>query len=202
MESSSADLIECYRILGLAPHATLDEIKSAYRQLVKRYHPDRNPNSREAADRFIEINHAYETLLEAAQSMPAPPARPPAQASSTAKVRVSRRTAASRSTPLTPEQERLKQRSLEPIFVLLKQWQWQQAAREAEGLARRFPNDTEVGRALAKAYHGWARELLDRRRYDEARPFLQKAMKADPENRSLWEEIERDYLRIERGLRL
>lgn len=203
MESSSADLFECYRILGLAPHATLDEIKAAYRQLVKRYHPDRNPNDREAADRFIEINRAYEMLLEAAaQPMPAPPSRPPARTSSTPKVRISRRTAASRSTSLTPEQERLKQRSLEPIFLLLKQWQWQQAAREAERLARRFPNDAEVGRALARAYHGWARELLDRRRYDEARPFLQKAMKADPENRSLWEEIERDYLRIERGLRL
>ena len=208
MESFSADLSECYQILELTPQATLEEIKSTYRQLVKRYHPDRNPGDRQASERFIQINQAYETLLEAlereASGQPSQPPDRQAQSASTAggqpKVYVKR--SAPRSPHLTPEQERLKQRSLELIFALLQQRQWQQAARHLEGLASRLPNDPDLGKAQAKAYHGWARELLDRRRYDEARPYLQKAMKADPDNRSLWEEVERDYLRIERGLRL
>jgi tetratricopeptide (TPR) repeat protein len=207
MASFSADLSECYRILGLTPQATLEEVKSAYRQLVKQYHPDRNPGDRQAADRFIQINQAYEILLEAWETgspMAASERDQPASAHPTsgvrAKVHVKRTTP--RSPSLTPEQERLKQRSLELIFALLQQRQWQQAARHLEGLASRLPNDPDLGKAQAKAYHGWARDLLDRRRYDEARPYLQKAMKADPDNRSLWEEIERDYLRIERGLRL
>jgi tetratricopeptide (TPR) repeat protein len=211
MESFSADLSECYRILELTPQATLEEMKSAYRQLVKRYHPDRNPGDRQAAERFIQINQAYETLLEAfelgASGQPMRASDRQAQSASTAatsrvhtKVHVKR--SAPRTPHLTPEQERLKQRSLELIFSLLQQRQWQQAARHLEGLASRLPNDPDLGKAQAKAYHGWARELLDRRRYDEARPYLQKAMKADPDNRSLWEEVERDYLRIERGLRL
>ena len=203
MESFSADLTECYRVLELMPQATLEEIKSAYRQLVKRYHPDRNPGDRQAADRFIQINQAYETLLEGWEDGAQPADRHEsgtASATGTPKVYVKR--SASRSPHLTPEQERLKQRSLELIFSLLQQQQWQQATRHLEGLASRLPNDPDLGKAQARAYHGWARELLDRRRYDEARPYLQKAMKADPENRSLWEEVERDYLRIERGLRL
>ena len=207
MESFSADLSECYRILELTPQATLEEIKSAYRQLVKRYHPDRNPGDRQAAERFIQINQAYETLLEAGEREAlGQPTQPPDPAQSAAKSggqpKVYVRRSAPRSARLTPEQERLKQRSLELIFALLQQRQWQQAARHLEGLASRLPNDPDLGKAQAKAYHGWARELLDRRRYDEARPYLQKAMKADPDNRSLWEEVERDYLRIERGLRL
>ena len=204
MESFSADLTECYRVLELTPQATLEEVKSAYRQLVKRYHPDRNPGDRQAADRFIQINQAYETLLEGLENGAQPTDRhesgTASASSGTPKVYVKR--SVSRSPHLTPEQERLKQRSLELIFSLLQQRQWQQAARHLEGLASRLPSDPDLGKAQAQAYHGWARELLDRRRYDEARPFLQKAMKADPDNRSLWEEVERDYLRIERGLRL
>ncbi len=202
MESFSADLTECYRVLELTPQATLEEIKSAYRQLVKRYHPDRNPGDRQAADRFIQINQAYETLLEGLENGAQPANRHESVSASSGNPKVYVKRAASRSPHLTPEQERLKQRSLELIFSLLQQRQWQQAARHLDGLASRLPNDPDLGKAQAKAYHGWARELLDRRRYDEARPYLQKAMKADPENRSLWEEVERDYLRIERGLRL
>jgi tetratricopeptide (TPR) repeat protein len=214
MERSPANLTECYQILGVSPNASLEEIKSAYRQLVKQYHPDRHPNDQQAADQFIRINFAYEQLLAAGNSLPGdrletdrPTASTPATstAANRASVRIKSRSPASPPAPppsLTPEQVRIKQRSLELLSMLLAQGQWQQATKHAEALAPHFPHDRELGKVRAKAYHGWARALLDRHRYDEARPYLQKAMKADPDNRSLWEELERDYLRIERGLRL
>ena len=52
-----------YAILGVAKDATQDEIKSAYRKLAMKWHPDRNPdNLEEAKNKFAEINEAYETL--------------------------------------------------------------------------------------------------------------------------------------------
>lgn len=50
-----------YKTLGLKAGASADEIRRAYRRLVKKYHPDRNP-SPSAAAQFIEIQSAYEQL--------------------------------------------------------------------------------------------------------------------------------------------
>lgn len=51
-----------YKILGVSPDATDEEIKKAYRRLAKQYHPDRNPGDAEAARRMQEINDAYEQI--------------------------------------------------------------------------------------------------------------------------------------------
>ena len=50
-----------YSILGVDKSASEDEIKSAYRRLAKKYHPDLN-KTEEAANKFKEINEAYEVL--------------------------------------------------------------------------------------------------------------------------------------------
>jgi molecular chaperone DnaJ len=53
-----------YEILGLAKNASDDEIKKAYRKLAMKYHPDRNPDSKQAEDKFKEAKEAYEMLSD------------------------------------------------------------------------------------------------------------------------------------------
>lgn len=53
-----------YKILGLTKSASKDEIKKAYRSLAHKYHPDKNPNDKEAEDRFKDIAEAYEVLSD------------------------------------------------------------------------------------------------------------------------------------------
>lgn len=53
---------EAFKILGLKEGATEEEIKKAYRDLAKVYHPDVNPNNKEAEEKFKKINNAHEML--------------------------------------------------------------------------------------------------------------------------------------------
>jgi curved DNA-binding protein len=53
-----------YKILGVEPTASTEEIKRAYRKLALQYHPDRNPGNKAAEERFKEIAEAYEVLAD------------------------------------------------------------------------------------------------------------------------------------------
>ncbi len=53
-----------YELLGVSKSASGDEIKKAYRSLAMKYHPDRNPNDKEAEIKFKSITQAYEVLKD------------------------------------------------------------------------------------------------------------------------------------------
>jgi len=58
------EFIDYYKILGVDKNATQDAIKSAYRKLARKHHPDLNPNDKEAHKRFQQINEANEVLSD------------------------------------------------------------------------------------------------------------------------------------------
>ena len=57
---------DLYQILGVSRAASDSEIRKAYRELARKYHPDRNPGDKQAEDRFKDISYAKEdiTVLE------------------------------------------------------------------------------------------------------------------------------------------
>ena len=59
-----ADKRDYYEVMGLQKGASDDEIKKAFRQLAKKYHPDLNPGDKEAEAKFKEVNEAYEVLSD------------------------------------------------------------------------------------------------------------------------------------------
>ena len=57
-----AEKRDYYEVLGVARDATTADIKKAYRALARKYHPDVNPDNKEAEEKFKEINEAHEVL--------------------------------------------------------------------------------------------------------------------------------------------
>jgi len=58
------DYKDYYKTLGVQKNASQDEIKKAYRKLALKYHPDKNPNDKQAEEKFKEIGEAWEVLRD------------------------------------------------------------------------------------------------------------------------------------------
>jgi len=59
----SDDIGQCYKILGIKLNCSDEELKSTYRKLAMRWHPDKNLNNKEFSNKkFIEIQNAYDTI--------------------------------------------------------------------------------------------------------------------------------------------
>ena len=58
------NFVDYYKVLGIGKNATPKEIKSAYRKLARKFHPDLHPNDKDAKKNFQQINEANEVLSD------------------------------------------------------------------------------------------------------------------------------------------
>ena len=262
------NLARHYRTLGLRRGASSDDVKRAYRQLVRQYHPDINPDA-EAIEHFIEINDAYTAVLEEIEAAAARRnhrreialdrlnsirhqleklglANPYgaeegieaeaeafgqgelAQTSfeetgfeenlaevsvggsaeisdrevAIANERISahqaakqtaRRAVQAATEPLSAEEETLKREAYAQLKGLLSQQKFPLAIALVEGLAHRMPADLEISQWQAIVYQRWGRMLILQGQPQKARIYLKKALRTDPNNQSLWSEVNRDF---------
>jgi len=205
LKFTSMNLADCYRLLELKSGSSREEIKTSYRRLVRKYHPDLNRDDQQAKEKFIAIQEAYEFLMENVQEPEIPPQSTASQQSqqkvaTPAKVKVTKTNKVKTidiQPPLSPEEQKLKWQSYNQLQVFLRDQRYPRAIALVEGLAQRLPEDLEVRQWQAITYQRTGRHFVDRKQLEKARIYLKKALKIDPHNRSLWLEVERDFRRIE-----
>ncbi|MBW4417833.1 MAG: DnaJ domain-containing protein [Myxacorys californica WJT36-NPBG1] len=214
------NIADSYRLLGLRTGASYEEIKAAYRRLVRQLHPDVNPNNERAKERFIRVTEAYRFLLTVVNQVEANRAEqvtvsdeavPNATHSkpkthSEPEVTVTRKPPTPKPNPvqqnpnLSFTDQYLKQSSYEQLQQLFKTKRFPRAIALVEGLAQRLPDDLEVRQWQAITYQRWGHDLIQAQQFEKARVYLKKALRTDPHNRSLWAEVERDFRRLEQGI--
>lgn len=92
---------------------------------------------------------------------------------------------------------KLKARIYEQLQQLLRDHRFAMAITVIEGLAQRLPNDIEVRQWQAITYQRFGRHLINHNQSDKARIYLQKALRTDPQNKSLWYEVDREMRRLD-----
>jgi tetratricopeptide (TPR) repeat protein len=200
---STTNLDRCYQLLGICRGASIEELKAAYRSLARKLHPDLNPGDNEANQRFIEVNQAYKVLLVGlttpTEHRTQAHSTSSTQPNSTTNVRVTNRPS-DRSSTSNPEQsaneEQLKWQLYYELQSLLKQQQFLKAIVLIEGLAHHAPQDNQVCQWQGIIYSQYGHQLIQKREFDKARIYLKKALKVDPHNRQLWQEVDRAFNRI------
>jgi tetratricopeptide (TPR) repeat protein len=98
---------------------------------------------------------------------------------------------------LSPEEQALKQKGFDQLQILFQAQRFPRAIALVDGLAQRLANDPEVKQWQAIAYQRWGRYLIRHGHHDKARRALKKALRLDPHNKVLWQEVNRDFRRIE-----
>ena len=200
MLASTTNLDQCYQLLGICRGASIDELKTAYRSLARKLHPDLNPGDVESHQRFISLNQAYQTLLAGiatpakGRTAPTTTQQTPAQATTTV-----RATTAPKSATTTPDpknEDQLKWQLYNELQSLLKQQQFLKAIALIEGLAHHSPQDCQICQWQGIIYSQYGNQLIQRREFEKARIYLKKALRVDPHNRQLWQEVDRGFNRI------
>jgi tetratricopeptide (TPR) repeat protein len=210
------DIIECYRLLELTSAASLEDVKTSYRRLARRLHPDVNPNNSKAQDQFIRLTEAYKVLGKIAAARPTPKPNP------TPEVKVAVKTTAPTPQPhqptappqpepaaappkatttttqeLSEADRKLKFETYRQLEDLIKRRSLPRAIAIIEALQARLPNDPEIRQWQAIIYQQWGRQLIGDRKLTQAKAYLQKALKTDPHNKSLCADIKSDLRRID-----
>ena len=93
-------------------------------------------------------------------------------------------------------EETLKRDTYNQLKTLLKQQKFPRAIALIEGLAHRMPQDSEIVQWQAIVYQRWGRQLIQEGQTHKARIYLKKALRTDPDNRSLWREVNRDFWQL------
>jgi curved DNA-binding protein CbpA len=187
------DLGDCYRLLGLRSGAAFGDIKASYRRLARQYHPDINPDDSQAKEKFIALTEAYKLLLQTVS----PEEINQHLNDSYAPGKVHQQKPTPKPPNLWEIEEGLKWKTYEQLQVFLKQRRFPQAIALVEALAQRLPEDAEVRQWQAIAYQIWGRELISQNQFPKAKIYLKKALKTDPNNRTLLLEVQRDFQIIE-----
>ncbi len=210
------DVVDCYRVLGLRSGASFSDIKASYRKLAQQYHPDINPNDNKAKEKFIALTEAYKFLLQVVappvtstsssqvptktpvptpqttqktKTQQAPPKQPPKQQA--------QQHTQSQPPNILEIEKRLKWKTYEQLQRFIRERRFPQAIALAEALAERLPEDREVKQWQAISYQVWGRALIDDKQWLKARIYLKKALKTDPNNKSLFDEVQRDIQKLE-----
>ncbi len=210
------DYVDCYRVLGLRSGASFADIKSSYRRLAQQYHPDINPHDNKAKEKFIALTEAYKVLLQVVAPAPvqprstqSPPATAPQEKPQT-QTQQTRTQQTVTEPPTQPKEKvkpkppnlveierRLKWNTYEQLQRFLRERRFPQAIALSEALADRLPEDSEVRQWQAIAYQLWGRALINEKQWLKARIYLKKAIKTDPSNKSLFDEVQRDFKKLE-----
>ncbi|OBQ34834.1 MAG: molecular chaperone DnaJ [Anabaena sp. MDT14b] len=200
------DLEDYYRILGLRSGVSFADVKASYRRLVQQYHPDINPNDLKAKDKFIAVTEAYKFLQTVLPSEEIKPRTNEVKTDVSSAREVQTQPAASKATVISHPpnlediEQRLKWKTYEQLQRFLQERRFPQAIALAEALMARLPGDAEVRQWLAIAYQIWGRALITEKQLPKARIYLKKALKTDPYNKALWNEVQQDFQRL--GLKL
>jgi tetratricopeptide (TPR) repeat protein len=201
MNDSNLTTKKSYDLFGLNSSASIDEIKTTYRQLAKEIHPDLHPNDPNARERFATLNQAYQILLAAVRSTAdnhqLDPDRHPDLQSKDTSVRVNYTV----EPPLTPEDLQLKQEIFASLEKSIRQGDFKQAVATIDLLVRVIPDRTDILKKQSEIYFQYAQDLVkQRRQLNLARTYLKESLKIDPHDRQRWQAVNREFNRIERLL--
>ena len=183
------NLEQCYQLFNLQPGATSDEIRLAYRKLARVMHPDVNPEDLKAHDRFVTLNQAYQLLLETSE-------RPLEYQISAVQV-PKKSTGAKPSPTLSRYDADLKWQTYQKLQELLRNREFIKTIALVDGLAQRMESDQDVKQWQGIVYYFFSQHLIDRDQLDKARIYLKKALKADPNNSQLVQQVKYEHRRIE-----
>ena len=198
---ATTNLDECYQLLGICRGVSIDELKAAYRSLARKWHPDLNPGDLEAHQRFITLNQAYQLLLVNVsarlenQAQTRPNRSTPNPKNTTVRVTQPAEPQPATVKPSKSEED-LKWQLYYELQSLLKQQQFLKAIVLVESLAHHLPQDRQVCQWQGIIYSQYGHQLVQQREFDKARIYLKKALKVDPHNRQLWQEVDRAFNRI------
>ncbi len=210
---------ECLIVLGLPYGTTFDQVKATYRQLARKYHPDANNGDHSHAEKFSQIQEAYEVLKDVEDGLLARESAPQTSKSTEEKRKVKFNVQYTQ-----PQQQQAKEPSLEEQFRqamesvqrgekrvtsindfknsklkgehlvhlknLLNQEKYLEAIVVGDAMAQRFLGDSDVMYWQAIAYQRYGSELFKMGSRSKAKGYLNKAFKLASEHPDLLAEIE------------